>query len=147
MKINVEIDKEIKAIELLIRNREWNEEVQVLMECLKERKRPYFVGRKGEMQHVFPGRRNHLFVHRARFDNGADETGIFEMKERLYELERELPGAFLVSLGQLLVSLVLLQASLERILVNLMFLLVSLEQILVKHRNEHAFFHCHYDAS
>ncbi|MFS0597481.1 hypothetical protein AB1L16_12180 [Peribacillus frigoritolerans] len=90
------------------------------------------------------------------------------MKERLYELERELPGAFLVSLGQLLVSLVLLQASLERILVslmlllvnlerilvslmlllvNLMLLLVSLERILVKHRNEHAFFHCHYDAS
>lgn len=27
MKINVEIDKEIKAIEVLIRNREWNEEV------------------------------------------------------------------------------------------------------------------------
>ncbi|MCY8937111.1 hypothetical protein [Peribacillus frigoritolerans] len=53
MKINVEIDKEIKAIEVLIRNREWNEEVQELMERLKERKRPYFVGRKGEMQHVF----------------------------------------------------------------------------------------------
>ncbi|MBR8644522.1 hypothetical protein KEH51_07910 [[Brevibacterium] frigoritolerans] len=53
MKINVVIDEEIKAIEVLIRNHEWNEEVQELMECLKERKRPYFVGRKGEMQHVF----------------------------------------------------------------------------------------------
>ncbi|MGE7640885.1 hypothetical protein [Peribacillus frigoritolerans] len=74
MKINVEIDEEIKAIEVLIRNHEWNEEVQELMECLKERKRPYFFGRKGEIQHVFPGRRNHLFVHRARFHNGTDET-------------------------------------------------------------------------
>lgn len=46
MKINVEIDEEIKAIEVLIRNHEWNEEVQELMERLKERKRPYFVGRK-----------------------------------------------------------------------------------------------------
>ncbi|MED3994214.1 hypothetical protein P4647_05950 [Peribacillus frigoritolerans] len=53
IKINVEIDEEIKAIEVLIRNHEWNEEVQELMERLKERKRPYFVGRKGEMQHVF----------------------------------------------------------------------------------------------
>ncbi|MED4687456.1 hypothetical protein [Peribacillus frigoritolerans] len=32
MKINVEIDEEIKAIEVLIRNHEWNEEVQELME-------------------------------------------------------------------------------------------------------------------
>lgn len=31
MKINVEIDKELKAIEVLIRNHEWNEEVQELM--------------------------------------------------------------------------------------------------------------------
>lgn len=31
MKINVEIDEEIKAIEVLIRNHEWNEEVQELM--------------------------------------------------------------------------------------------------------------------
>ncbi|MEX6700629.1 hypothetical protein ABS315_13570 [Peribacillus frigoritolerans] len=53
MKINVEIDEEIKAIEELIRNHEWKEEVQELMECLKERKRPYFVCRKGEMQPVF----------------------------------------------------------------------------------------------
>ncbi|GAA1379746.1 hypothetical protein [Peribacillus frigoritolerans] len=53
MKINVEIDEEIKAIEVLIRNHEWNEEVQELMERLKERKRPYLAGRKGEMQHVF----------------------------------------------------------------------------------------------
>ncbi|MGM0888279.1 MAG: hypothetical protein ACQEW5_15165 [Bacillota bacterium] len=53
MKINVEIDEEIKAIEVLIRNHEWNEEVQELMERLKERKRPYFVGRKGEMLHFF----------------------------------------------------------------------------------------------
>ncbi|MEF2093111.1 hypothetical protein V3595_00330 [Bacillus sp. CFBP9009] len=28
MKINVEIDEEIKAIEVLIRNHEWNEEVK-----------------------------------------------------------------------------------------------------------------------
>ncbi|MCZ0871703.1 hypothetical protein [Peribacillus sp. AS_2] len=53
MEINVEIDEEIKAIEELIRNHEWKEEVQELMERLKERKRPYFVGRKGEMQPVF----------------------------------------------------------------------------------------------
>ncbi|MED4694592.1 hypothetical protein [Peribacillus frigoritolerans] len=83
MKINVEIDEEIKAIEVLIRNREWNEEVQELMERLKERKRPYFVGRKGEMQHVFPGRRNHLFVHRARFHNGTDETGDFRNERKV----------------------------------------------------------------
>ncbi len=31
MKINVEIDKELKAIEVLIRNHEWYEEVQELM--------------------------------------------------------------------------------------------------------------------
>ncbi len=49
MKINVEIDEEIKAIEVLIRNHEWNEEVQELRERLKERKGPYFVGRKEEM--------------------------------------------------------------------------------------------------
>ncbi|MFS0601311.1 hypothetical protein [Peribacillus frigoritolerans] len=44
-------------------------------------------------------------------------------------------------------SLMLLLVSLEQILVSLMLLLVNLERILVKHRNEHAFFHCHYDAS
>ncbi|MCP1491470.1 hypothetical protein J2Y73_001501 [Peribacillus frigoritolerans] len=59
-------------------------------------------------------------------------------------------GAILVSLVLLLVnlerileSLMLLLVNLERILVSLMLLLVNLEQILVKHRNEHAFFHCH----
>ncbi|MFE4430663.1 DUF3021 domain-containing protein [Peribacillus butanolivorans] len=51
MKIQVEIDEEVQAIEVLIRNHEWNEEVQELMERLKERKRPYFVGRKEDMQH------------------------------------------------------------------------------------------------
>ncbi|MFJ7308022.1 hypothetical protein [Peribacillus frigoritolerans] len=56
MKINVEIDEEIKEIEVLIRNHEWNEEVQELMERLKERKRPYFVGRKGECS-MFSGRK------------------------------------------------------------------------------------------
>ncbi|WP_284142727.1 hypothetical protein [Peribacillus frigoritolerans] len=36
-------------IEVLIRNHEWNEEVEELKERLKERKRPYLVGRKGEI--------------------------------------------------------------------------------------------------
>ncbi|MFJ5751716.1 hypothetical protein ACIP97_24590 [Peribacillus frigoritolerans] len=77
-----------------------------MMERLKERKRPYFVGRKGEMQHVF--RAEEIICLFTEQDSIMVRTkqGIFEMKERLYELERELPGAFLVSLGQLLVSLV-----------------------------------------
>ncbi|MDQ0219797.1 hypothetical protein [Peribacillus cavernae] len=53
MKIQVEIDKEFQEIEVLIRNHEWNEDVKELMDLLKEKKRPYFIGRKGEMQHVF----------------------------------------------------------------------------------------------
>lgn len=56
-------------------------------------------------------------------------------------------GANTGELERILVSLVLLLVNLERILVSLVILLVSLEQILLKHRNEHAFFHCHYDAS
>jgi DNA-binding LytR/AlgR family response regulator len=92
MKINVEIDEEIKAIEVLIRNHEWNEVVQELMERLRERKRPYFVGRKGEMQHVF--RAEEIICLFTEQDSIMVRTkqGIFEMKERLYELERDLPG-------------------------------------------------------
>ncbi|MED3836571.1 hypothetical protein [Peribacillus frigoritolerans] len=44
---------------------------------LEGEEKTVFFGRKGEIQHVFPGRRNHLFVHRARFHNGTDETGDF----------------------------------------------------------------------
>ncbi|MEI2468184.1 hypothetical protein V8V75_01140 [Peribacillus frigoritolerans] len=65
------------------------------------------------------------------------------MKERLYELERELPGAFLVSLVLLLVNLERILVSLALLLVNLVILLVSLEQLLVIHRNEHVFYLCY----
>ncbi|MBT2719446.1 hypothetical protein [Bacillus sp. ISL-57] len=92
MKINVEIDKEIMSIEVLIRNHERNEEVQEMMERLKERKRPYFVGRKGEMQHVF--RAEEIICLFTEQDSIMVRTkqGIFEMIEMLYELERDLPG-------------------------------------------------------
>ncbi|MDQ7864823.1 hypothetical protein RCO48_38130 [Peribacillus frigoritolerans] len=55
MKINVEIDEEIKAIEVLIRNHEWNEEVQELMERLKEKKKTVFCRQKRRNAACFSG--------------------------------------------------------------------------------------------
>lgn len=52
MKVQVEIDEEVKAIEILIRHHAWDDELQQLLERLKERTRPYFIGRKNETQHV-----------------------------------------------------------------------------------------------
>ncbi|MGJ3197679.1 hypothetical protein [Peribacillus frigoritolerans] len=81
MKINVEIGEEIKAIEVLIRNHEWNEEVQELME--RRRGKDRILSAEKENAACFPGGRNLLFVHRARFHNGTDETGDFRNERKV----------------------------------------------------------------
>ncbi|MGE6378393.1 LytTR family DNA-binding domain-containing protein [Peribacillus muralis] len=104
MKIKVEIDEEVKAIEVLIRNNAWNEEVEQLMERLKERKRPYFVGRKDDMQHIF--RAEDIICVFTEQDTIMVRTnqGNFEMRERLYELERDLPGNQFVRLSKSVIA-------------------------------------------
>ena len=85
MKINVEIDEEIKAIEVLIRNHEWNEEVQELMPdgALEGEEKTVFCRQERRNAACFPGGRNNLFVHRAGFHNGADETGYFRNERKI----------------------------------------------------------------
>lgn len=100
MKVQVEIDEEVKAIEILIRHHAWDDELQQLLERLKERTRPYFIGRKNETQHVIRVEEIICLYTEGDLIMCRTQQGVFEMKERLYELENDLPKNRFVRLSK-----------------------------------------------
>ncbi|WP_185819707.1 LytTR family DNA-binding domain-containing protein [Salibacterium salarium] len=100
MKINVEIDEAVEKLEVLIRSNAWNDEVYQLLDRLKERERSYFVGIHGEERHIFRVEELICFYAENKTVMARTKQGTFQMKERLYELEKELPADRFVRLSK-----------------------------------------------
>lgn len=104
MKVQVEIDKEIEALEVFIRHHSLNDEVQEVLNRLKEQHRPYFVGKQGEMQHIIRMEEIICLYTEQGSIMARTKQGVFEMKERLYELEKELPSDRFVRLSKSVIA-------------------------------------------
>ncbi|PBB06630.1 MULTISPECIES: LytTR family DNA-binding domain-containing protein [Salimicrobium] len=100
MKINVEIDEALERLEVLIRAKEWNEEVSLLMERLQERRRSYFSGVNDDTRHIFKPEEILYLYTENKTVMARTEDGRYRMKERLYELEKELDPEHFVRLSK-----------------------------------------------
>lgn len=104
MKVQVEIDEEVKAIEVFIRHHSWDDELQQLLERLKERRRPYFIGRKNDVQHVIRSEEIICLFTEENSIMCRTLQGVFKMNERLYELEKDLPKSQFVRLSKSVIA-------------------------------------------
>ncbi|MGY4688687.1 LytTR family DNA-binding domain-containing protein [Salibacterium sp. K-3] len=104
MKIRVEIDEELEKKEVLIRSHVWDEEVEQLLGRLKEQERVYFAGMDGEKRHIF---RAPDIIYLYTFEKtvmAKTKEGTFQMKERLYELEDQLPAGQFARLSKSVIA-------------------------------------------
>ncbi|SFO92564.1 LytTR family DNA-binding domain-containing protein [Salibacterium halotolerans] len=100
MKIQVEIDETLETKEVWIRSNVWDKEVQQLLDRLQEEKRVYFAGMDKETRHIF---RPDDIIYLYTMDKtvmAKTKEGTFQMKERLYELEQQLPDSQFVRLSK-----------------------------------------------
>lgn len=100
MKINVEIDEAMERMEVLIRAKEWNEEVTLLMERLQEKRPSYFSGMNDDTRHIFKPEEILYLYTENKTVMARTEDGRYRMKERLYELEKELAADHFVRLSK-----------------------------------------------
>ncbi|SIS38708.1 LytTR family DNA-binding domain-containing protein [Salimicrobium flavidum] len=100
MKINVEIDETLERLEVLIRAKEWDEDVNQLMNRLQEKRRSYFSGTNDETRHVFKPEEILYLYTEDKTVMARTEEGRYRMKERLYELEEELSKEQFVRLSK-----------------------------------------------
>lgn len=70
------------------------------MDRLKEKRRSYFSGTNDETRHVFKPEQILYLYTEAKTVIARTEGGRYRMKERLYELEEELPGELFVRLSK-----------------------------------------------
>ncbi|MFZ4451450.1 LytTR family DNA-binding domain-containing protein [Salibacterium aidingense] len=104
MKINVEIDEAFEKLEVLIRSKVWDQEIDRLLDRLKEKERTYFAGMKGETRHIFRAEELIYLYTENKTVMAATRQGTFEMKERLYELEEKLPNDRFVRLSKSVIA-------------------------------------------
>ena len=100
MRLILNIDKEFKETKVTIEAPEINEDVQGVMDVVKERERPFLIGRKGEMQHILNLADIHLFHSEKDYVVAVTAEGSFLVKEKLYELEDILPSHTFVRLSK-----------------------------------------------
>ena len=104
MKIKVEIVESLTETEIVIRCHEMNDEVQKIMDGLKEKKVDFIIAKKEEMQHIL--RLKDILYFRSEASSVMARTidGIFEIKEKLYELEDALPKNSFIRLSKSVIA-------------------------------------------
>ena len=100
MRLILRIDKEYKEAKVTIEAPELNEEIQGVMNVIKEKNRPFIVGRKGEVQHILNLADIYLFHSEKDQVLAVTEEGSFIVREKLYELEEILPSYKFIRLSK-----------------------------------------------
>lgn len=91
MKISLEVDTAHQINEILIRCPQVNEEIQRLLDFLKQKKVPAFlIGHNKGAQHILKPEEIHYFQAARNSVEAFSADGCFQMKEKLYELEEML---------------------------------------------------------
>ncbi len=92
IRLVLKIGNEFKEATVTIEAPEVNDDIQEVMNVVRERDRPFLVGRKGEMQHILNLAEIHLFHSEKGYVAAVTKEGSFALKEKLYELEDILPS-------------------------------------------------------
>ncbi|WP_050180352.1 LytTR family DNA-binding domain-containing protein [Domibacillus robiginosus] len=104
MKISLDIDSEYEQTKVTIHCKELDENVQEIVSFLKGRENEFLVGRNGDMQHILKPSAIHYFHTEEESVIAVTAEGSFKLKEKLYELERMLPGSRFVRLSKSVIA-------------------------------------------
>lgn len=104
MKVFLNIDKSFAETKVTIESPELDDDVQRLLNFIKERETEFLIGKKGEMQHILQPASIHYFHTENERVIAVTEEGSFILKEKLYELEALLPSHKFIRLSKSVIA-------------------------------------------
>ena len=100
LRLVLKIGSEFKEAKVTIEAPDLNDDVQGVINVVREKDRPFLVGRKGEMQHILNLADIHFFHSEQDYVAAVTEEGSFVIKEKLYELEDICPSNKFIRLSK-----------------------------------------------
>lgn len=90
MKIALLVDDIYQETKVTIECNKINDDIQGLINFIKEQKTKFIIGKQGEMQHIIKPNEVHYFHTENNAVVAVTQKGSFILKEKLYELESSL---------------------------------------------------------
>lgn len=104
MKVFLNIDKSFAETKVTIEGPELDDDVQGLLNFIKEKETEFLIGKKGEMQHILQPSAIHYFHTENERVIAVTGEGSFILKEKLYELEALLPSHKFIRLSKSVIA-------------------------------------------
>ncbi|CEO26349.1 LytTR family DNA-binding domain-containing protein [Paraclostridium sordellii] len=100
MKIDIDIDKKYKEIQVILKSPDMDEETLEILEKLKTRKTKYILGKKEKKIYILDI--NEVYIFYSENQKVFVETNDckYEVEERLYEIEENLKSASFVRVSK-----------------------------------------------
>lgn len=104
MKIDLLVDEIYKETKLTIECNEIDENVQGIINYIKEQKTTFIIGKEGDMQHIIKPDEVHYFHTENNAVVAVTSKGTFILKEKLYELENSLSSHKFIRLSKSVIA-------------------------------------------
>ncbi|MCM3713396.1 LytTR family DNA-binding domain-containing protein [Halalkalibacter oceani] len=104
MKVHLDINDSYQETVITIQCKEADQMILDLLHDIKRREAPFIVGQQGEMQHLLKPESIHLFRVQHESVHAITAEGAFKVKEKLYELEEQLPSGKFVRLSKSVIA-------------------------------------------
>ncbi|MVO72616.1 LytTR family transcriptional regulator [Paeniclostridium sordellii] len=100
MKIDIDIDKKYKEIQVILKSPDMDEETLEILEKLKTRKTKYILGKKDKKIYILDI--NEVYIFYSENQKVFVETNEckYEVEERLYEIEENLKSTWFVRVSK-----------------------------------------------
>ncbi|MCP3028530.1 LytTR family DNA-binding domain-containing protein [Halobacillus sp. A5] len=104
MKVLLDVDRDYEATSVTIHCREMDESIKEILDYLNHRDMELLVGHLGEKQHVLQPEDVHYFHTKGDAVLAATSKGTFKVKEKLYELEQQLPAGKFIRISKSVIA-------------------------------------------